>query len=573
MAEPSKLNFEDVLISTPIDKMIEIIRENREINLEYVAAKLNENIQKVEEWASLLEDQGMIKVDYALSKVILKWNAPTKDEKEKRTVEYKEDKGKFAASLSRIKEQVENENVELEKYSKQISDTLSKYEKVIESLKRDYDVYSGIGEGKDKRYVDLSEKIISVNSKIDQVSDHLMVIEMNMRQIKEEMSRNMLGVNIEKIRGTKENIDRMLEKMSEVQLKLAKVKEEVLGKEMEGSKISSAIESAVNFRQRQEKLEGMILKIERNFELISDANETIKFFVDHIALLEKKINSLTSEMEKPGDFKEIEARVGKVRKEKDLLREELDETKAAISTIKTSMKESIPEITDIKSIGEIKKEMESLKAGMKGMDDIQESLSKLKEVDKVIEDISQLNDRIETEKEKLAKEVGDLINLADEEVETYKTFERIRDRVVAAVNNYTSEITRLKEEYGSAKKDIDKLQIDLDKIVSSISTNAQESKNKELMEKTEKLISSFQRIKESSNLVNAMKGDMERLNKNIAILEKEYKILELRNPEEVGKKIELAETQMDDYRKKKKELSDVIKKMWEEEKEGGKKKK
>ncbi|MCX6773727.1 MAG: hypothetical protein NTY68_01885 [Candidatus Micrarchaeota archaeon] len=573
MAEPSKLNFEDVLISTPIDKMIEIIKENREINLEYVAAKLNENIQKVEEWASLLEDQGMIKVDYALSKVILKWNAPTKDEGERRTVEYKEDKGKFAASLSRIKEQVENENVELEKYSKQISDTLSKYEKVIESLKRDYDVYSGIGEGKDKRYVDLSEKIISVNSKIDQVSDHLMVIEMNMRQIKEEMSRNMLGVNIEKIRGTKENIDRMLEKMSEVQLKIAKVKDEVLGEEMQSKKISSAIESAVNFKQRQEKLEGMILKIERNFELISDANETIKFFVDHVALLEKKINSLTSEMEKPGDFKDIEARVGKVRKEKDLLKEELEDTKTSISTIKASMIESIPEITDIKSLDEIKKEMESLKSQMKGMEDIQESLSKLKEVDKVIEDISQLNDRIETEKEKLAKEVGDLINLADEEVETYKTFERIRDRVVAAVNNYTSEITRLKEEYGSAKKDIEKLQIDLDKIVSSISANAQESKNKELMEKTEKLISSFQRIKESSNLVNAMKGDMERLNKNIAILEKEYKILELRSPEEVGKKIELAETQMDDYRKKKKELSDVIKKMWEEEKEGGKKKK
>jgi chromosome segregation ATPase len=573
MAEPSKVNFEDVLISTPIDKMIEIIKENREVNLEYVAAKLNENIQKVEEWASLLEDQGMIKIDYALSKVILKWNSPTKEEGEKRTVDYKEEKDKFAASLSRIKGQVEKENVELEKYNRQISETLSKYQGVIDSLKRDYDSYSGIGGGSDKRYVDLSEKIVSVNAKIDQISDHLMVIEMNMRQIKEEMGRNLLGVNIDKIRNTKGNIDRMLEKMSEIQLKIAKVRDEVLGEETQGRKIASAVESAINFKQRQERLEGMISRIEKNFELISDANETIKFFVDHVSLLEKRIDKLNSEMESSGTFKDIEARVEKAKKEKKLLKEELEETRAAVSTIKASMKESIPEIMDIKPLGEIKREMEELKAQMGGMEEIQDSLSKLKDVDKVIEDISQLNERIESEKEKLAKEVGDLINLADEEVETYKTFERIRDRVVAAVNNYTSEITRLKEEYSSAKEDIEKLQKDLDRLVSSISENAQESKNKDLMDKTEKIISSFQRIKESSNLVNAMKGDIERLNKNIAILEKEFKILELRNPEEVGKKIELAESQIDDYKKKKKELSEVIKKMWEDEKEGEKKKK
>jgi chromosome segregation ATPase len=365
----------------------------------------------------------------------------------------------------------------------------------------------------------------------------------------------------------------MLEKMSEIQLKIAKVRDEVLGEETQGRKIASAVESAINFKQRQERLEGMISRIEKNFELISDANETIKFFVDHVSLLEKRIDKLNSEMESSGTFKDIEARVEKAKKEKKLLKEELEETRAAVSTIKASMKESIPEIMDIKPLGEIKREMEELKAQMGGMEEIQDSLSKLKDVDKVIEDISQLNERIESEKEKLAKEVGDLINLADEEVETYKTFERIRDRVVAAVNNYTSEITRLKEEYSSAKEDIEKLQKDLDRLVSSISENAQESKNKDLMDKTEKIISSFQRIKESSNLVNAMKGDIERLNKNIAILEKEFKILELRNPEEVGKKIELAESQIDDYKKKKKELSEVIKKMWEDEKEGEKKKK
>jgi chromosome segregation ATPase len=574
MAEDSSRKlFDDVLISTPIDKMIEIVKENREVNLDYVATKLNENLQKVEEWASILEDQGLIKIDYALSKVILKWNAPTKGEAEKRTVEYKAGKEQFEASLSKMRADMEKEGREIESYSRQMADAMGKYEPSIEELRKDFTAYKEIGSGKNKQYMDLSERIVTLNAKVDQISDHLSVIEMNMKQIREEMTKEALGKNIEEIRATKDNVDKMIARMSEILAKITKIKEGIKGSEIDEKKLAAFLKQAPELEERVDKIDDAFKKIFKNQDLIKDATETVAFFMDHMAEIEKKAKTLEASIDKSGSLDEMEERIAKAKNEKEALRADIEEAKNAVSTVSASLKSSAPELTQIAPLKDMKKEIESIKSILSEVATIKESVERLREVDKIIDDISQLNEQVESEKEKLAREVGDLIKLADEEVETYKTFERIRDRVVSAVDNYSAEVTKLKDDYSLAKKDMDKLQKEVDRLSSAISSGTEGGKEgKGLIERAEKVLASVDKIKDASERINVMKEDVDRLNKNLVLLEKEYKILELRSPEEVGAKVQLAENQLDDYRKKKKELAETIKKMWEKE-EAPKKKK
>jgi chromosome segregation ATPase len=574
MAEDSSRKlFDDILVSTPIDKMIEIVKENREVNLEYVASKLNENIQKVEEWASILEDQGLIKIDYALSKVVLKWNAPTKAEAEKRTVEYKAGKEQFEASVTKMRIDLEKESKELEIYSRQMAEAIGKYEPSIEALRKDFTTYKEIGGGKNKQYVDLSERIVTLNAKVDQISDHLTVIEMNMKQIREEMTKETLGQNIEEIRATKDNVDKMIAKMSDILAKITKIKEGIKGSEIDERKLADFMSQAPELEERIDRIDETFKKVFKNQDLIKDATETVTFFMDHISEIEKKAKDLEASVDRPGTLEEIEGRIEKAKNDKAQLKEELEEAKSALNTVSASMKTSMPELTQMAPIKDMRKEIDSIKSILSEVSTIKESVERLRDVDKIIDDISQLNEQVETEKEKLAKEVGDLIKLADEEVETYKTFERIRDRVVSAVDNYSAEVTKLKSDYSSAKKDMEKLQKEVERISESISSGTEGGKEgKGLIQRAEKVLDSIDKIKDATEKISVLKAEIERLNKNLVLLEKEYKILELRNPEEVGGKVQLAENQLDEYKKKKKELAETIKKMWSEE-EAPKKKK
>jgi chromosome segregation ATPase len=361
--------------------------------------------------------------------------------------------------------------------------------------------------------------------------------------------------------------------MSDILAKITKIKDSIKGSEIDEKKLADFMRQAPALEERVDRIDEAFKKVFKHQDLIKDATETVTFFTDHMAEIEKKAKAIEANIEKAGSLDEIEARIEKARNERDALKDDLEEAKNAVSTISASLKSSAPELAEIAPLKDMKKEIESIRSVLSEVSSIKDSVERLREVDKIIDDISQLNEQVESEKEKLAKEVGDLIKLADEEVETYKTFERIRDRVVSAVDNYSAEVTKLKDDYSLAKKDMDKLQKEVDRLSSAISSGTEGGKEgRGLIERAEKVLASVDKIKDATERINVMKEDIDRLNKNLVLLEKEYKILELRSPEEVGAKVELAESQLDDYRKKKKELAETIKKMWEKEEAPRKKK-
>ncbi len=72
-------------ISTGVDGFIKLVRDAGRIEMTDAATRMGISRQILEEWAAVLEEQGLVKIDYQFTKVYLVWIAKTKAEVEDTT--------------------------------------------------------------------------------------------------------------------------------------------------------------------------------------------------------------------------------------------------------------------------------------------------------------------------------------------------------------------------------------------------------------------------------------------------------------------------------------------------------
>ena len=76
--------LDDFLISTGVDNLIRLIKEMGRVELSQAAKELKLPAKTVEDWSHVLEEEGIVKLEYQLTKMYLVWQAPTKEYVEKK---------------------------------------------------------------------------------------------------------------------------------------------------------------------------------------------------------------------------------------------------------------------------------------------------------------------------------------------------------------------------------------------------------------------------------------------------------------------------------------------------------
>ncbi len=71
------MGLDDLLISTGVDQMIRLVKEKGSIELGAAAKELKMPMRTVEDWAHVLEEEGLVKIEYKLTKIYLVWTSPT----------------------------------------------------------------------------------------------------------------------------------------------------------------------------------------------------------------------------------------------------------------------------------------------------------------------------------------------------------------------------------------------------------------------------------------------------------------------------------------------------------------
>lgn len=79
--------LDDLLISTGVDNLIRLVKEKGRVEIGSAARELKLPARTVEDWAHVLEEEGIITVEYKLTKAYLVWRMPaTKEVEQKREI-------------------------------------------------------------------------------------------------------------------------------------------------------------------------------------------------------------------------------------------------------------------------------------------------------------------------------------------------------------------------------------------------------------------------------------------------------------------------------------------------------
>ncbi len=567
----NSLTLEDALISTPIDRLVELIKNEREVPLEYAASKIGEEVPTVEEWANILEDRGIIKIDYKLSKIILKWNEPTKKEIEERNEFYitkkQEVKQKIEETTTKLKEERNN----ILNLLSEFKEFKTKYKEKLDELSNILNKYKNLKSPNNEKYNELNEKIESLNAKNESLLNRITLIETNLKKIKEEFEKYNLKEKYENIKNEEANIKSLLQQMEELDNKIKEGKKKILEvygtinkediEELKQLKNTNMIKKLLEINKKLDGLEKNFRDINSMKKLQKEIGLQLDKYLLEINDLEGKLTNLDIPFNKAKEL------IEQVESKKKALEEDLDTIKVSIEELKQHVSGIVMDDSTFKDLHQLREEIGQIKSQLNKFDKIEKIIAQLDDVSKIIDDVSLLHEKVDKERHQLAQEAGSIMAMVEDEIDTFNTFQRIKDKTLMNITKYISELDKLFNGYLSIKESITQYKSELDEALKEIAESTKEKDISEAIKALERYSKMYDKVEEAINRLNELKQIIDSMSKNIVLLNKELKLMELRNPKEIAEKLNLSDNEFNNYEKKKKELTDYLKKLWEEDSE------
>jgi len=126
-------------IKTGVDKLVELISEKKRIELDSAARQLAVGKNVVQEWAEFLEQEGLISIDYTLSKVWLIEKIITKDAMIETTREVSSEKDAFIRKIDVALKALDTETIGFEEVRRHFADIQSHIKTEIDTVKTELD--------------------------------------------------------------------------------------------------------------------------------------------------------------------------------------------------------------------------------------------------------------------------------------------------------------------------------------------------------------------------------------------------------------------------------------------------
>lgn len=241
-------------IETGVDRLVSLISKNKEIELKAAAKELGVTETVVREWAEFLEEEGMISIEYGLSKVTLSERKLTKHEAESKIKEYHSKKDAFVRTVENTMKSLERETDEFETIRNGFLDLKDKIGTEMDDVKEELE---------DLKYYE--ELKVSIDNDIQKQKEKYM----------ELMDKAKSDITHEEKKYVK-----IMSELSEQRVEITKEKQELLSLEDQEEML----------KERLEGIYGIIKNIESK---ISSESEEIEDSNKHI----KKLQKLAEEVE------------------------------------------------------------------------------------------------------------------------------------------------------------------------------------------------------------------------------------------------------------------------------------
>jgi len=574
------MEFDELLITTGVDALVRLVKEKQRIELEDASSILNIPQETIEDWSRVLEEEGILRIEYRLTRVYLVWIRPSEEEVAQEKESFYQERAAIEGEVGQIKSKISSESGELEGLKESFDKFYSKVYGRMDELEK---LVSPVPAGKtlsDESISKFKEELAGMENQLADVRKGLSGIRGEVESLgiggKSGASEELLG-KTEKL-GTE---------FASLQAEMESLRKRAASQEGPDEvsmpsvkdikkKFESMQKDLVSLRSRNAQMRQDMLSLHESSEILKSVAESIMGQEDKITALRQEVEEVSKETDEL--MKRSSAVASQVRQNVDLI-ERLGDS---VDVAKTVLKKFPSQQKVLDDLDALKKEEDDL--GQKS-EDMQKLLEAVGGRQVTAKQFTELTRRMEEKSSQMRKEMDSLEAALHDEKSTYLTFQKIKERIVPSIEAYQSQLDAM-------DKKIEKIRADSAGTLQSLKADAQklqESLKGSQVQDVLKVAEEIRGKKKALDDIRASLDDLaavsDNLNKRLTLLSREAKLLEIRTgsaggapapgseggsgggtPQEkmVREKLELTEAEEMEFRRKRDELKKLIQRLWEE---------
>jgi len=289
-------------IETGVDKLVSLVAEEKKVELHKAAKQLGVDPAVVQEWAEFLEEEGIVSLDFSLSKTFIVEKRMSKSEVNKKEHEYEGKKTAFVRRVDYALTQLESETEGFEQIKKQYDNMKSQIGDEIDAVKDEMEQLRHYEELKKSIDGDILKQKVEYQKTIDDVHARLSHEERGYKKIVEQIEDEAKKIEQEQLEfqdlkkeehDLLKRIDAMQELIKRAHSRIASRHDDLQGHEERLSTLRELAE-----KLKQDIIEKRHKEIEPLLKVSDDQSKRILRIQDEIIDKVKTGRSRMSEFEK-----------------------------------------------------------------------------------------------------------------------------------------------------------------------------------------------------------------------------------------------------------------------------------
>lgn len=573
------MEFDDSIITTGVDALVRLVKQKGRVELNECAAALNLPSDTVEEWARILEEEGIIKVEYSLTKIYLVWVLPTQEKIKEVSESLEVERSALLKEIEKTKSEIPLEIKKMEELKEEFNDAYSRFSKDLKNFEEKISPFLALKTKLDAQKAEKEKQLEELESEIKRVSTSIDGILSELDTAKASIEKSKSEESLNRIKKTQDEIYRMMSELKELRKSIASesaVKEELPSAYELKKKFDSIAKDFAELKNRNSALREDLISLKEGKEIVDNVGASLKEYEKTTSALEKELVELTKDAD--ALFERVKAIDEKLRENLDTIKRFSDSLNVAngiVSRFPDQKKLHEEQEAISKKESEIEQKLIALKKIVEMAGGTQISAQEAKDL------LEQLDEKINELKDETFK----LSETLEEEKNRYFTFQQIRERIIPSLRTYQNDALKLKDSLLKIKNAAEEEEKELENQMKKIELKVGK-------EEAAKLFEIAKEIEEKKKLLNEINAGFEELseradnlNKRLSLLSNKAKILSIMatapkeakeekeksteeesSPLYIKKQLQLTKEEEKEFARKREELKKLIQKLWESEK-------
>ncbi len=582
------MEFDELLVTTGVDALVRLVKEKARVELEEASAKLNVQQETLEEWARILEEEGILRIEYRLTKIFLVWVRPTEGEIASEIKSFREEKASVGQEIAEAKGRLVKETEEAVVMRESFSDFYTKAMEKLEKLEKSVAAVPATKAIREDMFTKQEEKLETLRVQLIELKSGL-------AQIKNELKSGAVGKGgIVESKEMLAHLEEMKNDLDSMQSDMEVIKKKTVSAESGTGGV--ALPSASEIRKRMDALRKDFAELRnRNSKLredmmsLQESSELLRGVAEAVMGHDEKTAELRSEMER------FEADAAQLMAQANAINAKAKENAKMIARFEDTVNVAKGILTRFPDQKQVMSELDALQSGEEKLDEKMQAAEKL--IDAVggkqltSKQYDELSKRVDDKLRQIRIEMDSLAAALDDEKATYLAFQKINDRVVGSINSYAQQIGDMEGEITKIEQEAVSQSTNLKKEAGKLQETFKAGGLQEAMQVAEQVEAKKRELEEARELMDDITSLSENLSKRITLLSNQAKLLDIRagsmnagiatragaeakdaervesqQTREARSQIDLSEDEELEFRRKREELKNMIKKLWEEDK-------